>query len=111
VSSHFKGYPIANCRKSTNRWTNILPLSDIFKQKSCIIKKSKVTDGSSNQKRAYKSDEIILSKCISSLSFQGTTMIHDINRTEREQILGFGLRITKKQYFALPKKSPQNENS
>ena len=33
---------------------------------------SKVTDGSSNQKRAYKTDGIIFSKCISSLVFQGT---------------------------------------
>jgi hypothetical protein len=29
-------------------------------------------------KRAYKSDGIIFSKCISYLSFQGTTMIHDL---------------------------------
>ena len=34
--------------------------------------KSKVTDGSSNQKRAYKTDGVIFSKCISSLVFQGT---------------------------------------
>jgi hypothetical protein len=33
------------------------------------IEKSKVTDGSSNQKRAYKNNGIIFSKCISSLSF------------------------------------------
>jgi hypothetical protein len=42
-------------------------------------KQFKLTDGSSNQKRAYKSDGIIFSKCISSLSFQGLTMIHVLN--------------------------------
>jgi hypothetical protein len=41
--------------------------------------KLKVTDGSSNEKSAYKSDEIILSNFISSLGFQGTTIIHDLN--------------------------------
>jgi hypothetical protein len=35
-----------------------LLLFNIFKQKSCILKKSKVTDGSSNQKRAYKSEKL-----------------------------------------------------
>ena len=69
---------MANCRKSTNRWTKYY-LYDIFKQKSCILKKSKVTDGSSNQKRDYKSDGIIFSKCISFLVFKGTTMIYDLN--------------------------------
>jgi hypothetical protein len=56
----------------------------VFKQKFCILQKSKVPDGTFNQKRAYKSDRIILSECISSLIFQCTTMIHD--RTEREHI-------------------------
>jgi hypothetical protein len=37
--------------------------------------KSKVTDGSSNQKRAYKNNGLIFSKSISSLSFYGTTML------------------------------------
>ena len=45
-----------------------------------------MTDRWSNQKRAYKTDGIISSKCISSLSFQGTTMIHDLILTEREQV-------------------------
>jgi hypothetical protein len=57
----------------------ILPLSDIFKKNLASLKKSRVRDGSSNQKRAYKSEGILFSKCISSLSFQGTTMIHDLN--------------------------------
>jgi hypothetical protein len=67
-SSHFKGFSMANCRKNTNDiWTKVLHL----------INKSKVTDGWSNQKRAYKTDGNIFSKWISSLSFQGTTMIHE----------------------------------
>jgi hypothetical protein len=36
----------------------ILLPTDIFEQKSCILKKSNVTDGSSNQKRACKNDGI-----------------------------------------------------
>jgi hypothetical protein len=39
-----------------------LPLSDMFEKKSCILKKSKVTDDSSNQERAYKTDGIIFFK-------------------------------------------------
>jgi hypothetical protein len=37
-----------------------------------LKKISEVTDGSSKQKRAYKTDGLIFSKCISSLVFQGT---------------------------------------
>jgi hypothetical protein len=67
-----------------------------------------VTYGSSNKKQAYKTDRIIIFKCISCLSFQGTTIImHQINRTKNVQItcadlnkiLGFGFSIIKKPYL------------
>jgi hypothetical protein len=44
------------CRKLLDQV--LLPF-DIFEQKSCTLKKSKVTDGSSNQKPAYKTAGII----------------------------------------------------
>ena len=50
-----------------------------------------MTDGSSNQKRAHKTDGIIFQKCIFSLSFLGIKMIYtvvhvaQINEAEREQ--------------------------
>ena len=48
-----------------------------------ILKKTKVTDGSSNQKRANKTYGIIYSEYISYLSFQCRTMIHDFNQPDR----------------------------
>jgi hypothetical protein len=80
---------------------------DVF-ELSCVLKISKVTDGSSNQKRASKTDEIIFSKCISSLvsryTFE-TYMNVQLNSLCRSVLrvlsnfLGFGFRRTKKQYF------------
>ena len=69
---------MANCRPKYEWLDQISPLSDIFEQKSCILK-SEVTAASFNQKRANKIDNITFPKSISSLSFQGTTMIHDVN--------------------------------
>ena len=66
-SAHLKGFSMANCPKSTNRWTKYY---------------SKVTNGLSNQKWAYKSDRNIFSKCISVQQLLMTL----INRKEREQI-------------------------
>ena len=67
--SHFEGVVVAKKLKIGvfNRQLSlkyksleqILLFSDIFEQKSCILKKWIVTDSSSNQKCAYKTDGII----------------------------------------------------
>jgi hypothetical protein len=74
----FKGFFNSQLSQKYKSLNQRLPFFDIFKHRFCILKKLKVMDGSSNQKRAYKSDVIIFPKCISSLSFRGSTMIHGI---------------------------------
>jgi hypothetical protein len=69
---------MANYRKSKNRSTKYYHSLIYFNKNLASWEKSKVTDGSSNQKRAYKSDGIIFLKCITSLSFHGITMIYDV---------------------------------
>ena len=58
------GFSMTNCRKSTNCWTKYYLFLYIWTNILHPLKKSKVTDGSSNQNCAYKTDGIIFSKCI-----------------------------------------------
>jgi hypothetical protein len=71
-SSHFKAKNGVFNGKLSQKYkllNKVLLLTNVFERKSCIYKKAKVTDGLSNQKGAYKTDGIIFSKCISSLTF------------------------------------------
>jgi hypothetical protein len=86
----FKGFLMANCRKSTNRWTKCY-LFDIFKQKSCVLK----------QKLFFKN---VSPPCF--LRYNNDSRLkltgQNLGRSPMlvfDKILRFGFRITKKHNF------------
>ena len=93
------GFSMANCCKSTNRLTKY-NLSDIFEQKYCIQKKIESDGWLVQSETSLQNWQNNFSKCIFSLSFSGTTMIHDLKKLDRtlaghikaflKKIFGFG---------------------